>query len=316
MKKSRRLLFALVPTLMFLTSCVEKPSFLVEYYVDDKLYETASVKKGAVAPKLTVEDKETYAFKYWTTENGDRYKFNIFNRVESDLRLYAHFEYDTEVAEKTIRNSYISGHFLVHNTTIFNGKFLFFNIEKSAEAYGSGFVFDKIGDTYYALTNSHVALGSEAFAKQRPDPSKISITLEDSDGETVSANVLSYDVSYDLALMSFSSSKTYRLFNFSEDAEVGENCIAIGNPNLKRDVISHGKIKAFETAELNCSKYFSDVKFPVIKHTARIRGGSSGGPLLNDRLEIIGVNYGREYFGKTGYAVPCWYVKEFIENYP
>lgn len=63
----------------------------------------------------------------------------------------------------------------------------------------------------------------------------------------------------------------------------------------------------------------SNVKFNVYRHSADIKGGSSGGALLNEDLELIGINYAGKCFfvilSIDSFALPISNVKEFISLY-
>ena len=55
----------------------------------------------------------------------------------------------------------------------------------------------------------------------------------------------------------------------------------------------------------------------VIRHTAQIASGSSGGPLLSDALTLVGINFAGEKGDgfHNGYAIPLSKIKEFLEKY-
>ena len=64
----------------------------------------------------------------------------------------------------------------------------------------------------------------------------------------------------------------------------------------------------------------SNVTFDVIKHTAFINNGSSGGGLLNYNQELIGINFASSVNSTTeefvtGYAIPIEKVREFLDIY-
>ena len=58
----------------------------------------------------------------------------------------------------------------------------------------------------------------------------------------------------------------------------------------------------------------SNVTFEVVYHNAFINNGSSGGPLLDANLRVVGVNYAGNSSG-IGYAIPAVKVNEFLRNY-
>ena len=59
----------------------------------------------------------------------------------------------------------------------------------------------------------------------------------------------------------------------------------------------------------------SNVRFDVMTHTAYINHGSSGGPLLNSELKVVGVNFAGSETAEKGCAVPAEKVAEFLSAY-
>ena len=92
----------------------------------------------------------------------------------------------------------------------------------------------------------------------------------------------------------------------------------MGNPLGLNNTVSYGEIteyKAYspsaETTNLN------NISFSVIRATTFIDSGSSGGALLDDNLNLVGINFGSANSVSTGefvrsYAIPALKVREFI----
>ena len=92
----------------------------------------------------------------------------------------------------------------------------------------------------------------------------------------------------------------------SSEVEEGDKAFTIGNPlGLERS-----------TAEGIISKSARNFKGRLfLQTTAPIAPGNSGGPLFNDRGEVIGVvSMGYLYFDGLGFAIPSEYIKEFLNN--
>ncbi len=181
---------------------------------------------------------------------------------------------------------------------------------------GSGVIFKKevglLGTYYYALTNNHVIYDNvngyriyDCYAN-----------------EIDSVSVVCADASYDLAVVKFKAkdeSKSYSILPFSNgDITSGSKVVAIGNPLGKLNSITMGKVEGYEKINISdVSPLLTDVKFSVIKHTAPINNGSSGGVLINYDYEICGINYACDRNGETdkfvnGYAVPTSKILEFL----
>jgi putative serine protease PepD len=169
---------------------------------------------------------------------------------------------------------------------------------------GTGFLVDGDGTI---VTNAHVV----------GDSSEVQVRFDDK-GELVGADVLSVDTSTDLAALRVESVpdgvQPLKLAN-SDQVQVGDTAIAIGYPlGLDRTATS-GIISGLER-QISAPNGFSIDK--VIQTDASVNPGNSGGPLLNARGEVIGVNSqiatagGGEGNVGIAFAVPANTVKEVL----
>jgi S1-C subfamily serine protease len=170
-------------------------------------------------------------------------------------------------------------------------------------ALGSGFVIDKTG---HIVTNYHVVEGADV------------VTVSFSNRDTVKAEVVGTDPSTDLAVLSVNTSAsalTPLPLGNSDVVEVGDPVVAIGNPfGLDRTVTS-GIVSAVQRLITAPNRFTID---HVIQTDAAINHGNSGGPLLNSRGQVIGVNSQIET-GDTatgnvgiGFSVPSNTVKDVV----
>ena len=147
--------------------------------------------------------------------------------------------------------------------------------QQRQQSLGSGFVVDKAG---HIVTNFHVVDG----AKQ--------VRVSFSNGASMKATVVGTDPSSDLAVLKIDASSralTPLALGDSDQTRVGDPVVAIGNPfGLDRTVTS-GIVSAIQRAITAPNGYTID---HVIQTDAAINHGNSGGPLLNGRGEVIGVN--------------------------
>ena len=138
---------------------------------------------------------------------------------------------------------------------------------------GSGFFFTTDG---YIMTNRHVVEKAE------------DLRVRTSDDREFEARLIGVDPYLDLAVIKVESDTAFPALSLgSSDAlRVGEWVVAIGNPIMYRNSVTAGVVSGkgrrlgFDAAELG----------DYIQTDAAINFGNSGGPLLNARGEVIGIN--------------------------
>lgn len=149
---------------------------------------------------------------------------------------------------------------------------------------GSGFLFTADG---YLLTNSHVV---RAGRPARPEPSR-RFRASFSDGRQFEARWVGDDPHTDLALLQVDGlsqgALTPATLGRSADVKRGEIAIAIGNPLGFEHTVTAGIVSALgRSMRASTGRLIPD----VIQTDAALNPGNSGGPLLNARGEVIGVN--------------------------
>jgi serine protease Do len=151
---------------------------------------------------------------------------------------------------------------------------------------GSGFIISTDG---YVLTNAHVVEGAD----------EVFVTLTDK--REFKAKMIGSDRRTDVALVKIDSSNLPRLtMGDSSKLRVGEWVIAIGSPFGLENTVTAGIVSAN-------SRDTGDY-LPLIQTDVAVNPGNSGGPLINMRGEVIGINsqiYSRSggYMG-ISFAVP------------
>lgn len=147
------------------------------------------------------------------------------------------------------------------------------NNSRPAEANGSGFIISTDG---LVVTNNHVAA----------DCKKISVTLQD--GRSFQPIIAGLDPYSDLAVLKIDGEGLKALsFGNSDKLQVGQMAIAIGNPFGFNYTVTAGVISALgRTLRSETGRMIDN----VIQTDAALNPGNSGGPLVNSRGEVIGVN--------------------------
>jgi len=157
----------------------------------------------------------------------------------------------------------------------------------SALGSGSGFVFTADG---YLLTNSHVVRAGQAPASGAAPP-RLAYSVVLGDGTEAAAEWVGDDPDTDAALLRVGATSRAWLvplvLGSSARLKRGEIAIAIGNPLGFEHTATAGIVSALgRSMRASTGRLIPD----VIQTDAALNPGNSGGPLLDSRGEVIGVN--------------------------
>lgn len=167
-----------------------------------------------------------------------------------------------------------------------------------AEASGSGFIYSSEG---YIITNHHVIEDSK------------SITVVLHDGTKHNAELIGSDSLSDIAVLKISPDESTTLIPIeigdSDNVVVGEQVVAIGCPAGVKFIgtVTDGIVSAINRDVELTDDYGRATKImTLIQTNATINHGNSGGPLINTKGQVIGINtlkLARDYEG-IGFSIP------------
>ena len=180
----------------------------------------------------------------------------------------------------------------------------YFMHTQEVEGIGSGFIINEEG---YILTNYHVIQGAQ----------EISVTL--SNDVTTTAQIVNYDENQDVAMIKITDESvkipaTVELGD-SDSLQPGEEVIAIGTP-LSTE-LSSTVTKGIISATSRSVAVQSGVTMNLIQTDAAINAGNSGGPLVNTKGEVVGINSSKisgEAVEGIGFSIPINDIKDKIES--
>lgn len=180
----------------------------------------------------------------------------------------------------------------------------------SLRGSGTGFVISSEG---YVLTNAHVI------------DNAVVVTVKLSDGREIDAEIIGTDKETDVAVLRIDADGVKPLAcGNSDEVRVGEYALAIGNPldsDRLANTLTLGIISA-KAREITIDSYTNT----YLQTDAAINYGNSGGPLLNMKGEVIGINSakslmaGYDSFGNPvsaegiGFALPINHVLEIMDK--
>ncbi|MBQ6818111.1 MAG: trypsin-like peptidase domain-containing protein [Clostridia bacterium] len=183
----------------------------------------------------------------------------------------------------------------------------FFGSSETASE-GSGIVYTADG---YVVTNYHVVQsaveGSGAVSVYLPDDSTTALT----------AQIIGYDISSDLAVLKVSKSGLTAIeLGDSDNLKVGQTAIAIGNPG-GMDFMGSVSMGIISGLDRTLQLENSNTEINLIQTDAAINPGNSGGALVNSEGKLIGINSAKmasENFEGMGFAIPVNDAAKIIER--
>lgn len=177
--------------------------------------------------------------------------------------------------------------------------------EKKEIGEGTGFIISADG---LVLTNKHVVYDPNA-----------EYTVFTNDGYEYKAKVLARDPVQDIALLKIQAERKFTPITLgnSDDLQIGQTVIAIGNALGEfRNTVSVGVVSGLGRTITASGGGLVETIEDVIQTDAAINRGNSGGPLLNLKGEVVGINTATVIGAQNiGFAIPINKAKRDIEQY-
>lgn len=198
----------------------------------------------------------------------------------------------------------------------------FGNPTNSKTVFGSGVLFlaevvdEGDPEYYYLLTNNHTIANNDEFEQAFYE-------VKDCKGNTYPAVLVNGLAEYDLAVLKFKADYEIvytPLVLASKNVMNNVRVAALGQPHGQANMMTIGKVVGYnEIMSGEEVTVLSNVLFDVIYHDAPIDTGSSGGALLNENCQVVGINFAMTV-SKTdddvayGCAIPVEKVREFLQK--
>lgn len=177
--------------------------------------------------------------------------------------------------------------------------------EYTETAAGSGIIISEDG---YILTNNHVISGADKITVY------VNSGEDDAEEQTYEATLVGSSENNDIAVLKIDAEGlNAAAFGDSDQLEVGELAVAIGNPMGK----VHGSVTAGIISAVEQELTIDDVTINAIQTDAAINPGNSGGALFDSYGNVIGVVYAKSSsvsIEGIGYVIPVNNIKELVEQ--
>lgn len=164
---------------------------------------------------------------------------------------------------------------------------------KTDVAQGTGFIITNDG---YVVTNAHVLSGGSM------------VEAVDYNQNIIPASLVGYDSNLDIALLKINGNYSKLTLGDSNNVQVGESVIAIGNPLGLQFSVSQGIISAVDRQGQNGLDYY-------FQTDTALNPGNSGGPLIDKNGKVIGINNFKASGSENiGFALESNYIKQAVDN--
>lgn len=175
-------------------------------------------------------------------------------------------------------------------------------IDEISVRSGTGFVYKLDSSKNYIVTSYHVIEGYS------------NIYVYNSDKKKIKASVLNYDEYTDIALLTIEDQLDLKEIVIGDSSKIKEKdkVYAIGSLDLE-NIESKGKVIDIKK-EITIDTTHGSSNLNAIELDVDVTHGNSGGPLLNNKSEVIGMVFVKEENKNIAYALPINFVMDIAEK--
>ncbi len=240
----------------------------------------------------TIRIEEKHPMQYVSLSPDDEGKLpDLTYAAENSIHAVVH------IMTQSVRGSWYGGNPLLE----FFG-YRYRQEPQIAQGFGSGVILSEDG---YIVTNNHVIENAQ----------KIMVGLNDK--REFEARLIGTDPTTDVALLKIDTENLpYLTYGNSDDLKLGEWVLAVGNPFYLNSTVTAGIVSA-RARNLGINQDQLSIE-SFIQTDAAVNPGNSGGALVNQRGELVGIN--TAIASRTGsyagysFAVPVTIVKKVVED--
>ena len=193
---------------------------------------------------------------------------------------------------------------------------------------GSGVIFERHDGTYYALTAAHVVgtedgqllvftVNTEMKTDVIPGLDDLNVLSPDTYEAMYTAEVMYVSQRDDLAVIRFSADEDLSVMELADsDPKKGDRIMCVGNPQNQWFAVSYGAVTS------GIEKFGQAHGFPsnVMRHSAYIQVGSSGGAAIGEQMQLVGITPGASLSpdGKTfryGVLIPVSEIRLCLDEW-
>lgn len=220
--------------------------------------------------------------------------------ASEDVKLYTPGNGGEEMSTKEVVNKLQDSVVAIY-TEYEQQAYGFYGVQTyTTQGAGSGVIISSDG---HIVTNNHVVAGAKSYK----------IVLND--GREFEAELLGTDSTTEIALLKIEADNlTYAPLGDSEQVSVGDVAIVIGNPlGRLQGTVTQGIISALDRE----IKFSDGTKLNLMQTDAAVNSGNSGGAMLSNRGELIGVIVAKTKASGVeglGYAIPVNDIKPVVED--